>query len=177
MPPVTLYLARHAAPDLTPQPGIVYHLPPGPPLSETGAYEALALGNYFKQTGVRHLYASPLKRCQLTAQAVAAATGLPFQTLPGLAEWRPDEEPGEVVSRISPIFEMGCRDSQDGGPAVLITHGGPIRLLLAELGMPAEEIERRLVFDFKNLIPTAGAYRLTRPAPDQPWEMELVFKP
>jgi broad specificity phosphatase PhoE len=72
---------------------------------------------------------------------------------------------------------MGCQDSQNGGPAVLITHGGPIRLLLAELGMPAEEIERRLVFDSKNLIPTAGAYLLTRPAPDRRWEMELVFNP
>lgn len=177
MPTITLYLARHAAPDHTPRPGIVYHIPPGPPLSETGLKEAQALGNFLKQAGVHHLYASPLERCQQTAQAVEAATGLPFQTLAGLAEWRPEEEPAEVMSRLGPAFEMGCQDSQNGGPAVLITHGGPIRLLLAELGMPAEEIERRLVFDSKNLIPTAGAYRLTRPAPDRPWEMELVFRP
>ena len=92
-------LFRHVAPDAT-ELVLVRHgeaapIPPDaasydPPLSERGRWQAERLARRLAGTRIDALYASPLRRAQETAQAVAEATGLSIETVPDLREVETD---------------------------------------------------------------------------------------
>ena len=171
-----VYVARHATPDWT-RTDIVYYLPPGPPLTDLGLQEAQALGAFLLQEGVKHFFSSPLERCEHTARIAAQLSGAQVEIHPGLLEWQPDDTPASVWARLEPAFVRAAAFSQDGGPAALVTHGGPVGALLFGLGMDEVTLNSRRIFDHRNLIPPAGVWKVSRSASGEPWEMELVFIP
>jgi probable phosphoglycerate mutase len=178
-----LYLARHATPDWN-RKDLVYHLPPGPPLTPQGRDEAQALGAFLSQEKVRAILSSPLERCLHTAQIVAELVQLPVEVIPELIEWQPGETELIVQERLCPVVERALDLDQ---PACLVTHGGPISALLGSFGMASDERKKIATFDHGNLLPPAGAWKATRrpvtgedanPAQLDPrWEMKLVFQP
>ena len=173
----TLYLIRHATPDWS-RTDLVYHLPPGPPLTPQGEDEAAQLGAFLRQASVRHIFASPLERCQRTAQIAAGEAEASFHEDPSLTEWRPEEKEAEVRERVWPTWERAASVSLQAGPVAFITHGGPIALLLKELGLDGLVLEHyRKLFDRHNPLPPAGAWKATRPSSDSPWELSLAFTP
>lgn len=180
--PTILYLVRHATPDWS-RTDLVYHLPPGPPLTPHGLAEARALGAFLLQAGVKALFASPLERCQRTAAIAAEVAGLTCETRPGLAEIRPEETRAEVLARMWPEVERACQAAgAASGPVALVTHGGPVDLVLQEMGLDSAIRKQMLVFDHHNLVPPAGAWRAeitpqNMHADRGAWRLELAFKP
>jgi broad specificity phosphatase PhoE len=55
-------------------------------LSELGERQAASLAEYLRGQPFRALYSSPLRRARLTAEPLARGSGLPIQTVEGLAE-------------------------------------------------------------------------------------------
>lgn len=172
----TIYLARHATPDWS-RKDIPYHLPPGPPLVDQGRAEAEKLGYFFREMGVRQLFVSPLQRCQTTAEIAAQISGAEIETVENLYEWQPQEEKSEVMARMRPVFDAAFRFSQSKGPSALVSHGGPISLLISNLGMGDSLLDAQKVFDHQNPIPPAGAWQVTGPEKGGSWQMSLVFDP
>lgn len=171
-----VYAARHATPDWT-RTDLIYYLPPGPPLTELGQQEARALGAFLRDAGVKHFFASPLERCESTARIAAGVSELPVEVHQGLLEWQPGDTPASVWKRIEPAFLRAVELCQDGGPAVLVTHGGPVGALLFGLGMDEATLNSRRTFDHRNVLPPAGVWKISRNSSGDPWKMELVFSP
>ncbi|MCC6456579.1 MAG: histidine phosphatase family protein [Caldilineaceae bacterium] len=173
----TLYLIRHATPDWH-RKDIRYDIPPGPPLVEQGEAEARQLGEFLKTTGITHLYASPLERASRTAQIAAEALGLEVETMLDIAEWVQGEPEASVLARCRPCLDAALDESETRGPIALVSHGGPIRLLLADLGVDHAELEHyRGIFDNLNPVPPAGVWRVERYADGRMGVPELVFTP
>jgi len=172
----TIYLARHATPDWS-RHDLPYHLPPGPPLTETGISEASALGEFLCQAGVQKVFSSPLERCEKTAQIVTRMGGMPLQVIPELQEWQPGEDSQAVHARLWPVFNRAVQISQEAGPVAIITHGGPIGVLLCHLGLGEEGLRRARRFDRNNPLPPAGAWKITPDPLNGSWSLELVFIP
>ena len=173
----TIYLVRHATPDWS-RTDLVYHLPPGPPLTPQGEAEAAKLGDFLRDMTVAHIFNSPLERCQRTAAIAAAVVGLTPQEDTRLAEIRPDEKGKDILTRVWPAWVHAGELCLTSGPVALVTHGGPISLLLAELGMDAKQLAHyKATFDRSNPLPPAGAWRAVRASPDGPWSLELAFTP
>ena len=173
----TIYLIRHATPDWS-RTDLVYHLPPGPPLTAQGETEAAKLGDFLQDMRVARIFASPLERCLRTAEIAAAAVALTPVEDTRLAEWRPDEKTPEVRARLWPAWEQASELCLDAGPVALVTHGGPIGLLLTELGLDQKQLAHyKATFDRSNPVPPAGAWRAVRATPHAPWSLELAFTP
>jgi broad specificity phosphatase PhoE len=170
---LSVYLIRHATPDLTRR-ELPYHEVPGPPLTELGEREAAALGEYLRRVGVRRLYTSPLERCQRTARIAARSSGAQVLEDGQLIEWQPGEDSVAVRGRIWPVFEAVC---QQGETAGLVTHGGPIRVLLEALGMDPGELSAQHSYDNGNPLPPAGVWRVHRDGRQGEWELRLDFSP
>ena len=171
-----VYLARHGTPDWTMK-DIRYDIPPGPPLVAQGEQEAQRLGDFLHQAGVRAVYASPLVRAQRTAVLAAAVAGLPVTVVESVAEYRREENDDAVFKRFLTCFEAAADQAASDGPVVIVSHGGPVRVMLERLGVPADHIGHyRRQFDHQNPLPPAGAWELTR-YDDSPWEARLVFSP
>lgn len=174
----TIYLARHASPDWN-RTDIPYHIPPGPPLTSQGRLEAAALGAFLRPSGVASIAASPLERCQHTAQIVGDILDLPVVTDNALTEWQPNESTTVLGRRMSRIFnatwEAGAQNGQQA--ALLLTHGGPIMELLRRLGMPDKTVEQQRIYDHRNPVPPAGVWQVSRPAGSASWALALVFVP
>jgi len=77
-----LVLVRHGEATPNPPDATDYD----PPLSERGRWQAQRLARRLAGSRIDALYASPLRRAQETAQAVAEATGLPVETVADLRE-------------------------------------------------------------------------------------------
>ncbi len=172
----TIYLVRHATPDWG-RADLPYHVPPGPPLTNKGKAEAQSLGEFLQQAGIQHIFASPLERCLSTAQIASFYTGSPVEVSTNLIEVQPGETETAIRTRLRPIFDLAASINDQAGPVALVTHGGPIMALLAELGMPAADISRHRIYDHRNPLPPAGAWSIKREEADQPWSFELVFVP
>jgi broad specificity phosphatase PhoE len=173
----TIYLIRHATPDWS-RTDLIYHLPPGPPLTSQGEAEAAKLGDFLRDMDVRCILTSPLVRCRRTAEIAAMAAGLTPAEDTRLAEWRPEEKPADVRARVWPIWVHAGELCLEMGPVALITHGGPIGLLLTELGLDPKQLAHyQATFDRRNALPPAGAWRALRPSPDAPWALDLAFTP
>ena len=174
----TIYLARHASPDWNCT-DIPYHIPPGPPLTSLGRLEAAARGAFLRPAGVSTILASPLERCQHTAQIVGDILDLPVVTDEVLTEWQPGESSDALGRRMSRIFNATWETSAQNGQqaALLLTHGGPIMELLRRLGMPDKTIEQQRIYDHRNPMPPAGVWQVSRTDGSASWALALVFVP
>jgi broad specificity phosphatase PhoE len=173
----TLYLVRHATPDWS-RTDIPYHIPPGPPLTEKGEREAELLGDFLRDMGACQMLHSPLERCARTAQIAGAAAGVPVRLEERLAEILPEEKAPDILARVWPVWVQAGQTCFEAGPVVLVTHGGPIGILLAELGLAPKQLAHyQARFDRRNPVPPAGAWRAIRPTPDGPWSLDLAFTP
>lgn len=173
----SLYLVRHATPDWS-RTDIPYHLPPGPPLTPQGEREAAQLGEFLRDMGVTRLLHSPLERCARTAALVAEVSGATLQLDLRLAEILPQEKPADVLARIWPVWLEAGQACLAGETLALVTHGGPVSLLLAELGLTAKDLSHyQAKFDRRNPLPPAGAWRALRPAAEGAWSLDLAFTP
>lgn len=172
----TVYLVRHATPDWS-RTDLIYYLPPGPPLTEQGRMEAQALGDFLSRLEIARVYSSPLERCLQTARIAAGVARKPWQVAPGLAEWRPGETEEDIKKRFVPALYDAISTTKETGATVLVTHGGPIGVLLLELGMDLPTLYTHRIFDRRNPLPPAGAWKACRENPRVPWKLELVFKP
>ncbi len=171
-----IYLARHATPDWS-RTDIPYDIPPGPPLTAQGEAEAEKLGLFLAAAGVTQLFASPLERTQRTAALAAQPAGASIQTVDAIAEWRHGENEEQVLDRILSFWEELVVASVVNSPVALVSHGGPIRLLLETVsGDPARINEYRARFDSNNPLPPAGVWRSQR-QDDGSWQVDLVFTP
>lgn len=175
--PAIVHLARHATPDWS-RKDIRYDIPPGPPLTEQGEAEARLLGAYLRDQGVARVYASPLERTRRTAELVGHALDLRPIEEPAIAEWRRDEPETVVRDRFREAWERAAAESLDLGPVAMVTHGGPIRALLAALGMAEAELGHyRAQFDNRNPMPPAGVWSTVRERGSDRWRMTLSFAP
>ena len=173
-----IFLLRHATPDWS-RKDIPYDILPGPELSPKGVAEAQSLGEFMKLEGLKKLYHSPFERAARTAKIVAAVSGIPCIEEKGLAEWRSVDEPEiQVRTRMSSLFERVTQESMELGPIGLVSHGGPIALLLLELGfLPDELAPYRKMFDTTNPLPPAGAWKIKKVNDKDDWDFQLVFTP
>lgn len=171
-----VYLIRHTTPDWS-RKDLVYHLPPGPPLTDQGLAEAHALGKYLMRFGVARLYTSPLERSLQTAKIAAGIIGAQVQVDERLIEWQPDETAISVCNRLCLVFELAFRDSQNGLTAGLISHGGPIGALLGCLGIEDETLKQFLIYDSGNPLPPAGVCQVARSGEAKTWQLKIVFVP
>lgn len=172
----TVYLVRHATPDWS-RTDLRYDVPPGPPLTAAGEAEAAQLGAFLKSVGIAHLYASPLERTLRTATLAAEIAGVAYSVEDPIAEWQRGEVESAVLQRMQPFVERALDESRDA-PRAVVTHGGPIRILLQALGLDQAEVDfYRRQFDRDNPLPPAGVWRITRRADGALEKPELVFAP
>ncbi len=171
-----IYLTRHASPDRS-RTDLPYHLLPGPPLTQQGILEAQELGCFFLSAGVRSIITSPLERCLHTARIAAEIAGIPFSLEPALKEWLPEEKTVDVRERLRPVLATACQASLEASPVALISHGGPIGVLLQELGMTPETLTRLRIYDYGNPLPPAAAWLAERNEAEQLWKLSLAFIP
>jgi broad specificity phosphatase PhoE len=172
-----IYLIRHATPDWS-RTDLRYDIPPGPPLTPQGEAEAQQLGEFLKTTDIAGIYASPMERAFRTAQIAAAALGTVVTTDTEIIEWERDEPEANVLARCRARVDEALDESIVRGPLALITHGGPVRLLLTDLGLDQAEIDYyRRLFDRDNPLPPAGVWRISRLADGTIDKPELIFTP
>ena len=159
-------------------PGIRYDIPPGPPLVPQGEAEAAKLGEFLAEAGVRKIYASPLVRALRTAEIAAAVADLPVEVVDAVAEYRRDENDDQVFARFNPFFLRAWGEAATGGPIAIVSHGGPVRVMLERLGgLPDALAHYRRQFDHQNPLPPAGAWRISTDGQLGAWEMDLLFAP
>lgn len=171
----TIFLIRHATPDWS-RTDLPYHIPPGPPLTPQGQSEANELGIFLKEVGIVAISGSPLERCWHTAQIAAAHLSLTAYQDEGLSEWKPGEKHDEVYGRIGPVWDRAVQTASDSGPVALVTHGGPVAVLLDRLGLIPEALNHyKRLFDRNNPLPPAGAWQATQT--DGQWQLKLAFTP
>jgi len=151
---------------------------PGPPLTADGAQEAEALGKFLRDAGVHVVYASPLDRTLRTAEIASAAMGVDCEVREEIAEWRRGETEAEVLARFLPLAQTALQAVQNGASIAMITHGGPIRLLLEHFGLAQDEVTfYRRQFDRDNPVPPAGVWRVAQRRNGSIARPELVFAP
>jgi broad specificity phosphatase PhoE len=171
----SFFIIRHATPDWS-RSDLPYHKVPGPPLTEHGQAEAEALGTYLSEAGVHYLYSSPLERCEHTARIISECTGAPLQIEARLIEWQPHEKPDDVRDRMLSFLDEIDADGQRGSQIGLVTHGGPIAMLLTGLGMDDVTLKSWRKFDHANPAPPAGVWRAKK-GDVGAWDLELIFEP
>ena len=85
---------------------------------------------------------------------------------------------GGELNRFRPFWEKSIHESSQDAPIAIVTHGGPIAALLADLMMDAAELNfYKQQFDRGNPLPPAGVWFTTRSSHDVRWQLELVFTP
>ncbi len=173
----TVYLIRHATPDWN-RTDLLYAVLPGPPLTPQGVDEAMQLGYFLREAGVAQIFASPFERAAHTARIAAGIVGVPMEQEEGLTEWRPGEDVTVIRARCWPVWEKAIALSLQIGPVALITHGGPISVLLEGLGLAKDVLEQhKRRFDRNNPLPPAGVWKATLLAPGAAWDLQLAFVP
>jgi broad specificity phosphatase PhoE len=122
-----VYLIRHAQPFYNaPMP---YHLPPGPGLTEKGLEQAAALVPMLRNAGIQRLVSSPLRRCVMTAEPLAAALHMDIRIDEDLREGQPGEAPTEVLVRML----RATLAQSDAQIVALFSHAAPLTELLRSL--------------------------------------------
>jgi broad specificity phosphatase PhoE len=169
-----IYLIRHGTPDWN-RKDLPYYKIPGPPLTEQGKAEALALANFLKSAGVRLLVTSPLERTLHTAQIISQALDIPLLVDDRLMEWQPGETPADILDRARPVFEQALEDCAGLSPVGLVTHGGHVAVLLQMLGMDEKTLAAQRHFDYGNPLPPGAAWQVRRD--DGKWQLDLAFIP
>ena len=172
----SVYLIRHATPDWS-RVDLPYHLPPGPALTEQGINEAQGLGDFLSREAVRILFCSPLERCLATARIVSSKSGAEIIVSSRLKEWQPGEDATAIRNRVRPIFKEASLITDWKGAVGLVTHGGPIAMLMRSMGMQEEELLRNRIFDRGNPLPPAGVWRADKAPDAQAWTLDFVYNP
>src|SRR4028118_874801 len=122
-----VYLIRHAQPFYNaPMP---YHLPPGPGLTEKGLAQATALVPMLRGVGIERLVSSPLRRCVMTAEPLAAALNLDIRIDEDLREGQPGESATEVLVRML----RATLAHSDVRIVALFSHAAPLTELLRSM--------------------------------------------
>ncbi len=174
---IEIYIARHASPDWT-RTDLRYDVPPGPPLTARGEQEARALGQFLKQRDVVRIYGSPMLRASSTANLAAEVLGLSAVIDPSISEWTKEETGREVSDRLRPFWEQLCNESAQAGPICLVTHGGPMGMLLYQRGLSEEMLaSNNGPFDHGTPSPASGAWRVAGEHSEGPWTLDLCFEP
>lgn len=172
----TVYLIRHAQPDQAPH--LRYDVPPGPTLSAAGHLQALLAASFLHSRPPLVIYTSPLERAVQTAQIIAGQLDVPLALDERLAEHRREETGEQVAARILQFWcERVTLASSDC--IALVSHGSPIRAMLAALGDVLTTHPEYYRFDYGNIAPMAGIWRARCIAPDiHPgrWELALIFR-
>lgn len=173
-----IFLLRHASPDWG-RKDIPYDIPPGPPLSPKGEKEAEQLAEFLRSQKVAKLYHSPFERTSKTAQIIGGLNQIPCVEDPRLAEWRGNvEREDEAKARMRAVFNTALQESSDLGPIGLVSHGGPIGVLLQDLGVDGDELAAyRKKFDTTNPLPPAGAWEAEWDEIKESWNLSLIFIP
>jgi len=175
--PADLFLVRHASPDWN-RTDLRYDIPPGPPLTDQGRSEARSLGEFLAQQNIQCILASPMDRAHETAAVASAIVQTPVVITEGITEWERGEPESAVLERMLRHLTEAAALAASGKAVALVTHGGPIRLLLSHFDVANAEIDfYRRQFDRDNPLPPAGAWRLTRSATNGGWEASLAFSP
>jgi len=173
-PPI--YLARHATPDWS-RKDIRYDVEPGPDLIRQGEEEAAKLGEFLRTAGVTCIYASPLVRTRRTAEIAGAVAGIPVVINNAVREYTREENDQLVFARLQPILDELTQRASAEGPFAIVTHGGPVRVMLERLGVDRDELwHYRRQFDHQNPLPPAAAWELTHVG-NKVWQMRLAFSP
>lgn len=176
-PTSAIYLARHATPDWNRR-DIRYDIAPGPDLVPQGEAEAAQLGEFLRTTGVTRIYASPLVRTRRTAEIAAAIAGASVTIDEAVREYAREENDDAVFARFYPRLASLLTEADGDGPIAIVTHGGPVRVMLERLGLPSDEIwHYRRQFDHHNPLPPAAAWQLTPSPAGNEWAMRLAFSP
>jgi alpha-ribazole phosphatase/probable phosphoglycerate mutase len=167
-------LIRHAATDMA---GTLCGQS-DPPLNTLGREQSVILAQIFRNSNVRHIYATNLQRAVQTAQPMSQLLGIPINICNDLGEisfgdwegkrWAQirSEHPGIVALESTPgqhapggesyehfrgrvlrAFEAMLKECR-GEPAALITHLGPIRLILSEFLRPNDLWEPQQRIDY-----------------------------
>lgn len=173
-----IMLIRHANPDWN-RKDIPYDTPPGPPLSAKGEKEAAQLAEFLKAEEVVKLYHSPFERTSKTAQIVSAINNIPCVEEPRLAEWRGQvEAETSAKERMKATFDLAVKEAKEIGSIGLVSHGGPIDVLLQELGMDMNELAvYKTKFDTTNPLPPAGVWVVEWDKENNLWDLQLKFMP
>jgi broad specificity phosphatase PhoE len=172
-----IYIARHASPDWH-RTDIRYDVPPGPPLTERGEQEAMLLGEFLMARDVGRVYASPMLRASRTAELAAGVMGLSAQIDHRISEHRKEETGRDVSNRLRPFWVEISTEAERNGPVCFVTHGGPMKMLLYQSGMPEKTLtDHNGRFDHGNPAPPAGAWLISRDDRDEPWTLTLGFSP
>jgi broad specificity phosphatase PhoE len=175
---VKVFLIRHSSPDWN-RTDIPYDIPPGPPLSAKGEKEAVALAEFLKSQNVEKLYYSPFERAARTAQIISAINEIPSTEEIRLAEWRGQSETGiQVKARMKATFDEAIMEAAKISSIGLVSHGGPIDMLLQELGIDQDELAvYKTRFDTINPLPPAGAWEAEWNENNKSWNLSLKFIP
>lgn len=171
-----IYLARHATPDWN-RKDIRYDIPPGPDLIAQGEEEAARLGEFLRSAGVRRIVASPLVRTRRTAESAGSIAGASIAIDDAVREYTCEENDQLVYERLLPRVETLIAEAAATGPIAIVTHGGPVRVMLERLGLDHDELwHYRRQFDHQNPMPPAAAWTLTRTG-NAGWRMHFAFSP
>jgi broad specificity phosphatase PhoE len=172
----TVYLARHATPDLT-RTDLIYYVPPGPPLTSLGELEASDLGRFLRDGGVRLIWTSPLERARRTAELAAKVCGAEVMEDARLTEMSPGETHDDVGARARPVWDTAIGGAAQG-PQALVAHGGVITALLLAIGVTPTTLERvGRRFDSGNPVPPGGAWEIIGPDGGGALTARLAFIP
>ena len=151
-----VYLVQH---------GEKERLPGDPGLTQVGREQAVRVGQWLRDQGIRTLYSSPMRRALQTADGIASVTGLAIQTDPRLRErlnwdgresydaflalWaRTTDDRDLVPAGGESSRQAGARlmtflaDLGPPGPVAAVTHGGVtidlLRTLLGDDAVPPD---------------------------------------
>lgn len=122
-----LYLIRHAQPFYNDP--VPYHLPPGPGLTDAGLEQAAQLAPMLRSAGIKRIVSSPLRRCTMTAEPLAAAVGLDVLIDEDLREGQPGETQDAVTARML----RAALSQADARVVALVSHAAPLTWLLQSL--------------------------------------------
>lgn len=165
----TLYIVRHATPDLTQ--AVDYKIPPGPDLTAIGREQAREAGLYLANCAVERVYTSPLQRAYQTAGAIAAQTRLLQIVDDRLAEHRGDETRDDVKKRVAAFLHDVIHD--DARVVACASHGSPVRMMLETL---APKIDLKpFETQVGNPSVPAGIWRASKV--EGGWLLDYVFEP
>lgn len=175
----TVYLIRHGQPTFwgSAVTSLRYDVPPGPPLAAEGRAQASMAASFLSGSPPTVVYASPLDRALQTAQIITSQLDLPMAIDERLAEHRRDETNDQVAARLAAFWHE--RVTNAPGCMALVSHGSPIRIMLAMLGDVLTTDPERYHFDHGNIVPPAGIWRARCAVTDgrsPSWKLDLIFR-